>query len=92
MTTDTSTPANGLRQLAIERLHKRRALYTHALAFVAVNLFLTVIWLLTGGFFWPAIPMFGWAIGLALHAWDVHSPELPTERAINREVDRLAHR
>ena len=89
MAIDTSQSANGLREVAVERLRKRRALHAHALAFVLVNLFLNVIWLLTGGFYWPAIPMGGWAVGLAFHAWEVYSPE-PTERDIDREIERLA--
>ena len=34
---------------------------------------LVVIWALTGAsFFWPAIPMLIWGIGLVFHAWDIY--------------------
>jgi hypothetical protein len=44
-----------LRELAAKRLKARRDLQAHTLAFVTANLFLVVIWYVTGaGFFWPA--------------------------------------
>jgi len=88
-----SDPAD-LRGLAITRLRKRRDLQAHLLAYVLVNLFLNGIWLLTtpGGFYWPMIPMFGWGIGLAFHARDVYSPEVPPEERIDREMARLRGR
>ena len=79
-----------LRELAIERLRKKRELQAHALAYVTVNLFLVGIWALTGsGFFWPVFPLLGWGIGLAFHVWDVLSPERMTEDQIQREITRL---
>ena len=81
-----------LREIAITRLRKRRDLQAHLLAYILVNLFLNVIWVLTtpGGFYWPMIPMFGWGIGLAFHIWDVYSPEVPPEERIEREIDAIA--
>jgi len=83
-----------LRQLAIIRLRKRRALQAHLLAYVLVSLFLNAIWLLTnpGGFYWPMFPMFGWGIGVAFHIWSVFSPEVPPEERIDREMERLRSR
>lgn len=93
MTTDTSTRGADLREAAIVQLRKKRGLQAHALAYVMVNLFLNAIWLFTEpGFYWPAIPLFGWGIGLAFHIWDVYSPARPTEEQITREMNRLAHR
>src|SRR5689334_13274580 len=81
-----------LREEAVTDLRKRRELAGHALAYVTVNAFLVVIWYLTGAhFFWPAIPMFGWGIGMVFHAWDVFWPQ-PSESAIRSAMDRIARR
>jgi hypothetical protein len=86
------TDDDKLREQAIEDLRKRRELSGHVLAYVTVNTFLVVIWYLTSaGFFWPAIPMFGWGIGVAFHAWDVLSPQ-PSETAVQNAMYRIAHR
>lgn len=78
-----------LRSLAVERIKARRGLQAHALAFVLVNGFLTLIWALNhGGFFWPVFPIFGWGIGLAFNAWDVYSPGT-TEDRIQAEMARI---
>ncbi|PRY30742.1 2TM domain-containing protein [Pseudosporangium ferrugineum] len=81
-----------LRQLAVTRLRKKRDLQAHLLAYVLVNLFLIIIWLVTmpGGFFWPIFPLLGWGIGAAFHVWDVYAPEDPPEDRIRREMDRLS--
>lgn len=93
-----STPTPGLpgtpdelRQLAIQRLRKKRDLQGHVIAYLSVNLFLTGIWLVTSpdGFFWPIFPILGWGIGLAFHVWDVYSPESLTEERIQREIERM---
>jgi hypothetical protein len=80
-----------LRQLAIGRLRKKRALQAHTLAYVTVNLFINVIWLLAAPhtFYWPVIPLFGWGIGLAFHIWDVYAPAVLTEERIEIEMSRL---
>jgi hypothetical protein len=89
MPADIGQPED-LRQLAIDRLRKKRELQAHALAYLTVNLFLVGIWAVTGAaFFWPIFPILGWGIGLALHAWDVLSPERMTEERIQREMQRL---
>jgi 2TM domain len=89
----TTDASDDLRQLAIAQLRKKRELQAHILAYVAVNLFLNAIWLLTmpGGFYWPVFPLLGWGIGLAFHIWDVYRPAQPTEERIEREMRRLSH-
>jgi hypothetical protein len=94
MTTEVARPTapapEGLRELAVQRLRKKRDLQAHVLAYVMVNLLLNGIWLITtpGGFYWPVFPMLGWGIGLAFNVWDVYAPG-PTERQIEREMSRL---
>jgi 2TM domain len=79
----------GLRDQAITRLRKKRELRAHLLAYVLVNAFLLTIWVLTGaGFFWPAFPLAGWAIGLVFHAWDVYRRPV-SEDQIRHEMERI---
>ena len=48
---------------------RRAALRAHATTYATVNGGLVAMWAATGGgFFWPAGSVFGWGIGLALHA------------------------
>jgi hypothetical protein len=92
MTASTDRGTN-LRELAITQLRRKRGMQAHILAYVAVNLFLNAIWLVTtpGGFYWPVFPLVGWGIGLVFNIWDVYSGP-PTEEQIERETHRLAHR
>lgn len=55
----------------IDRLARRRAAirmgwYVHALAYIAVNLFLASLSAMSGRH-WAVFPAFGWGIGLAVH-------------------------
>ena len=94
MTRDTNIPETDLRKVAIVQLRKKREFWQHATAYVVVNLALNLIWFLTtpGGFYWPMFPLLGWGIGIVFHALDAYSPAMPTERKIEREMKRLAHR
>lgn len=78
------------RRAARERVKARRDLGTHAVVYVVVNSFLVLIWWITdpGGYFWPIWPIAGWAIGLALNAWDVLGRRPITEEDIDRELRR----
>jgi hypothetical protein len=86
--TDYTDP--DLRARATKRLDDRRGLGAHALAYVLVNGFLVVIWMMngTGSFFWPVFPILGWGIGLAFNAWEVLVPG-PSEERIRAEMDRM---
>jgi uncharacterized membrane protein len=84
------TEGEGLRELAIERLKKKREFTGHLMAYVLVNTMLVVIWAVTGAhFFWPVFPILGWGIGLFFHAWDVYSVQEITEERVEREMERL---
>ena len=48
-----------------------KGFYTHATAFVLVNIGLFVINLLVGGAWWFFWPLIGWGIGLGVHALNV---------------------
>jgi hypothetical protein len=94
MSVDWTTPDDTvLRELAVKQLKKQADFRVHLMIYVLVNAFLTVIWAMTGaGFFWPIFPIVGWGIGVAANAWDAYSRDVPTERAIRREMDRLSGR
>jgi len=98
MTTDTGTPGNDVRQLAIGHLRKRREFTQHLAVYVVVNLMLTLIWMFTtpGGFYWPMFPLLFWGIGIVFHAMDVFWPAFsatsPPEEKIQREITRLTGR
>jgi hypothetical protein len=75
------------REWARKRILRRRGLATHAAAYVAVNLFLVVVWLFTGvGYFWPGWVIAGWGVGLVLDAASVLVTGEVTEEQIDREL------
>ena len=75
--------------LARKRVNDRREFGSHLVAFVVVNSFLIVVWALTGtGYFWPAWIIGPWAMGLALHAWELFVRRPVTDADIEREVER----
>ena len=79
-----------LRELAKERLKKRRDLGAHVVVYVVVNAMFVAIWAMTGGgYFWPAWVIFGWGVGLVLNVWDVYFRRPVTEHDIQREIERL---
>jgi len=78
-----------LGQLAVKRLKDKRDFKGHLLAYVTTNLLLVAVWVAIGsGFFWPVFPIFGWGIGIAMHAWEVYAPSATPEQ-VDAEMDRL---
>ena len=80
-----------------------KGFYAHLTTYVAVNLFLLAINLLTSpGVLWVVFPALGWGIGLAIHAsqvfftskdWEARKlEELTGLRETKEEVARLAER
>jgi hypothetical protein len=79
-----------LRSIATQRVHKRRDLGAHVVAYIVVNATVVAIWAISGaGYFWPAWLMLAWGVGLVLNAWDVFFRRPVTEADIEREIDRL---
>ena len=91
MTTDWKSPSDEvLRTRAVRRLKKQADFRVHLLTYVSVNAFVVAIWAITGTkFFWPLFILVGWGIGVVAAAWDAYSPDVPSERAIEREMRRL---
>ena len=53
---------------ARRRVNRKIGFYLHALVFVLVNLGLYAINSVTGGPHWARFPLWGWGLGLAIHA------------------------
>ncbi|MEH1818055.1 MAG: 2TM domain-containing protein [Nostoc sp.] len=52
---------------------RRRAFGTHVVSFLAVNLFLILLNLITSpSYFWAIFPVLGWGLGLFFHWWSVY--------------------
>ncbi|HUL86060.1 MAG TPA: 2TM domain-containing protein [Actinomycetota bacterium] len=84
------TGDEALRGRAIERLKRRRDFVVHLLVYLAVNVFLVVIWASgSRGSFWPVFVIVGWGIAVAVNAWDVFFRSDEDEDKIRHEMDRL---
>jgi hypothetical protein len=88
---------DALRELAVKRLHEKRDFKTHLVVYVLVNLLLIVIYVVaaavSGAWFpWVVFPIFGWGIGLGVHAWSVYGRRDITEEEIAREIETMRRR
>jgi hypothetical protein len=83
------TPA---RDLAIRRLHQKRGFQTMLFAYVAINVFLWILWAVTAtdksGVPWPLWVTLGWGVGIALSAWGTFGQRPITEEEVQREMER----
>jgi 2TM domain len=80
-----------LRRQAIKSIKKKRDFWAHAVAYCIVNIFLIIVWYLTGhGYFWPVWVMGAWGSGLAFNAWDAYgrSGNAISETEIQKEIER----
>ncbi len=83
-----------LRGQAVRNLRRRAAFRIHFLVFCLVNLLLVVTWFVTaaasGAWFpWWIFPLFGWGIGLGVHAWTTYRGDELSEARIRAEMDRI---
>ena len=79
---------------AQERIEELRGFYWHLAAFIPVNLFLFMINMVNlryGDDIWFIYPMFGWGIGLFLHAVHVFFGGKDWEARKMQELTGLAH-
>lgn len=80
----------GRRDLAIARLRKTADSRTHLFVYVVANAVFVAIWVVVGGpFFWPALPLLFWGMGLIFHARDVYARHDFTEDEIRREMEDM---
>jgi hypothetical protein len=84
-----TTDPTDARAAAVKRLQARRDFATHVVTYLVVNVGLVLIWFVTGhGYFWPGWVLGGWAIGVALHAWEVYGRRAISEEDIVHEMNR----
>lgn len=80
------------RELAIKRLKERRDFKRHLVVYVAVNVFLWILWAVTDstrtGVPWPVWPTLGWGLFVVLNAWNVYGSRPITEEDIESEMKR----
>jgi hypothetical protein len=75
---------------ARERIKELKGYYGHLASYVAVNLFLFALNMITSpGDIWFIYPLLGWGIGLAIHTFDVFGTGGDWER---RKLDKLTGR
>lgn len=79
------------REREARRVLRRRAWWLHLSVYLATNVMLVVIWLLTGADHpWFLYPLFGWGIGLAAHGASAFLLASPQDIILEREQRRLA--
>lgn len=85
------------RDLAIKRLKAKNELRIHLVTYVTFNLMFVLVWfvaaVMLGGtftFFWPILPMAGWAAGLIIHAYTVFHADWYTEEQLQREMKAIS--
>jgi hypothetical protein len=81
---------DAFREREAKAIIRRRAFILHLAVFLATNVFLFVIWAVTGaGFPWFIFPFFGWGIGIVAHFVSLLLGD-PNEIVLEREQRRLA--
>ncbi len=56
---------------------RRKGFWGHLVSYLAVNLFLIVLNLITSpSYFWAIFPLLGWGLGLFFHWWNVYQSKI----------------
>ena len=70
-------------------IKKRRVFILHLSVYLTTNLFLFVVWIMTGGGYpWFIFPIFGWGIGLVAHFVAALLLSDPDDIVLEREMRR----
>ena len=81
-----------LKKIARKKAEEKSDFYIHLGVYLAVNLFLIVMWYFTlgpTGFPWFIFPLFGWGIGIVAHGVSVFFGEGYVDEMAKREYKRL---
>jgi uncharacterized protein (DUF486 family) len=83
-----------LHRIARRRAEEQYGFYVHLAIYVLANLFLVVVWWMTGGITigtlpWFLLPLLGWGIALAAHYLIVIREKNYVERIAEKEYERL---
>jgi hypothetical protein len=77
------------REREARQIVKRRAFLLHLAIWAATNVFIFVVWVLTGGGFpWFLFVLFGWGIGIVAHGAAAYLMADPTDVVLAREQKR----
>lgn len=66
---------NEQRERKLFNAYRRRKFRAHLIPYVAVNTFLVLINLVTGGGPWAIYSILGWGLGLFFHCWSAYQTE-----------------
>jgi len=79
------------REQEARRIRRHRAFGLHFALWAATNVFLVVVWAMTGGGYpWFVFPLFGWAIGLVAHGVAAYGLADVNDIVLQREQQRIA--
>ena len=79
------------REQEARRIRRHRAFGLHVAVWAATNIFLIVVWALTGaGYPWFLFPLFGWAIGVVAHGVAAYGLADVNDIVLQREQQRIA--
>jgi uncharacterized membrane protein len=79
---------------AKKRVEEKKGFYAHLCVYLAMNLLIVVIWLVTslGNYPWFIFPVGGWGVIVILHALFVfvfHKDALWEKTALEREAEKI---
>ncbi len=81
-----------LYEAARKRVEEKKGFFIHFAVYICVNIFLVIIWAVTGdGFPWFVFPLGGWGIGILFHFLGVYVFSQQSERD-RREREKEAER
>lgn len=90
-----SADDQSIREIAEKRVKERMELLRHIGIYVVVNIFLVIIWALTGhGYPWFIWVLAGWGLGLAIHTITYFvgtRSETRREKMIQDEMHKMKH-
>lgn len=79
------------REQEARRIRRHRAFWLHVAVWAATNVFLVVVWAMTGGGYpWFLFPLFGWAIGVVAHGVAAYGLADVNDIVLQREQQRMA--
>ena len=79
------------REQEARRIRRHRAFALHVAVWAATNIFLIVVWAMTGaGYPWFLFPLFGWAIGVVAHGVAAYGLADVDDIVLQREQQRIA--
>jgi uncharacterized ion transporter superfamily protein YfcC len=78
------------REDAVKRIKRKRQFQQQLLVYLALNVFLWIIWAVSGaGFPWPIFVTVGWGIGIVTQGWYIYRGAAPiTDAEIQREMGK----